>query len=334
MDKNVGRQSGKFDQWLLDALLASPTKGIVGRGQFRVLSALRQVRLRISDPLVRFRLYQMQLLLPLSHELPFYKRALPEYALNLGRVVATVQQKYPNLTMIDVGANVGDSVAIVRAKANVPILCVEGEEHFFRLLAANTSCLDDIELEQAFLGAAGDQVIAVHSEQGTARISLGAAANGINTRTVEETIFRHPRFAKSKLIKLDAEGFDCRIICNELEFLTISRPVLFFEYHPPLCALVGYDPSIVFGELARAGYAVLVVYKNVGHYLRTIDLKDGLALRELHEQISGKEGFCDMAAFHEEDTDIAQALVHEELNLTTQVEQPGATEPRMAARIV
>jgi hypothetical protein len=43
--------------------------------------------------------------------------------------MALTQAKYPNLTMIDVGANVGDSIAIVRV--DVPILCVEGEDHFF-----------------------------------------------------------------------------------------------------------------------------------------------------------------------------------------------------------
>lgn len=37
-----------------------------------------------------------------------------------------VQQKYPDLSLIDIGTNVGDTVAIVRQDAHYPILCVEG----------------------------------------------------------------------------------------------------------------------------------------------------------------------------------------------------------------
>jgi FkbM family methyltransferase len=39
--------------------------------------------------------------------------------------------------MIDIGANVGDSVAIVREQSDYPILCIEGNETYFQILEEN-----------------------------------------------------------------------------------------------------------------------------------------------------------------------------------------------------
>src|SRR5271166_5414436 len=137
MHENKALQVKNWDQWLLDTLVATGKDGVASRARYRVLCTIRQARLRFSDPLVRYRLGEMTLLLPLSHELPLYRRDLPQYSMNLGRIVAAVQAKYGNLTMIDVGANVGDSVAVVRAHADAVILCVEGEDQFFELLEVN-----------------------------------------------------------------------------------------------------------------------------------------------------------------------------------------------------
>jgi FkbM family methyltransferase len=302
-----------FSQWLLDALVVTPTDGTLNRARFRVLSVLRQFRLQISDPLVCFRLGKLSLALPLSHQLPLYRRAIPQYSSNLGRVAVLAKQKYPGLTMIDVGANIGDSVAMVRACASFPILCVEGEAQFFKLLKANTSGLPNIELENAFLGAAGDRVKAVHVARGTAWIELGPASDGIPTHTLAEAISRHPSFNAVKFLKLDAEGFDCRIISCESQFLVQNRPVLFFEYHPPLASAAGYDPFPVFGRLRELGYSVVMIYENTGRYLLTLELDRSSALEDLHHYFAEQGGFCDIAAFHAEDSDIAKDLRNLEL---------------------
>jgi FkbM family methyltransferase len=331
MGENKALRTGKLDQWLLDALVATPRKGILSRGRFRALSALRQGRLRFSDPLVRFPIGQVTLILPLSHELPLYRRTLPEYGLNLGRVVESVHQKYPKCTMIDVGANIGDSVAIVRAHAHIPILCVEGESRFFLLLEANTRNLDDVKLEHAFLGADGDHAKAVHVERGTARIELGAGTGRATMRTLGQVVSRHPRFSMAKFLKLDAEGFDCRIICCETEFLSVNNPVLFFEYHPPLCAVAGYDPFPVFTQLAEIGYSLVLIYENTGRYLLSARMTQRKVLEDIHHYFAKMSGFCDVVAFHSEDLDIAEAIRNSELGLPRQRSEAGCVDPEEVA---
>ena len=315
MDKTFSLHVKKHDQWLIDTMIAIPKRGKANRVRFRALSAVRQARLRFSDPLVCFRMGELRLLLPLSHELPFYRRNLPDYAMNLETVVIIVHAKYRNLTMIDTGANVGDSVAVIRAVARVPILCIEGEERFFRLLRVNTMNLVDIELEQAFVGAHGDQIDAVHAAHGTAHIELGTPAGGkLRTHTLSEAIDRHPRFAGSKLLKLDVEGFDCKIISSESRFLARNKPVVFFEYHPPLCKLAGYDPFPVFMSLAKIGYSVVAIYENTGRYLFSVELNQRRVLEDIHAYLVRIGGFCDLVAFHSEDRDIAESVRKRELD--------------------
>ena len=319
MQESKAIQVNKWDQWLLDTLLATRKDGAASRARYRVLCAVRQARLWFSDPLVRYRLGEMTLLLPLSHELPLYRRDLPQYSMNLGRVVAAVQAKYRNLTMIDVGANVGDSVAVVRAHADAAILCVEGEDQFFELLRVNTGELEDLELEHAFVGCENDQVSAVHVARGTASIELGtgSGAGQLTTQSLREVINRHPRFAKSKVLKIDAEGFDCMIISCEASFLSQNKPVLFFEYHPPLCAAAGYNPFPVFLQLSEIGYGVVMIYENTGRYLLSVALSQWNVLEDIHHYFTKMGGFCDLAAFHAEDLDLAEDLRKAELGQRT-----------------
>ncbi len=297
-----------FDQWLLDVLLDTPSNSPVGKGTYLALRAVRQLRLALSDPVVIFPLGSCRLCLPLSHELPFYKKRFPEYARNLGRVSFHVSQKYPNLTMIDVGANVGDSVAVVRMFSEHAILCIEGEPRFFKLLAQNTRNLRDLELEQTFIGAAGDHVSGIHREPGNAQVRLGPGPTQASICTLSEVLARHPRFASAKLLKLDAEGFDCKIIAAEAEFLRCNKPVLFFEYFPKSCETAGHQPFAVFPQLRELGYFALLIYQNFGNYFMSLSLDQVDSLLDLHDFLVDLQGFCDVVAFHREDLDIAAAV--------------------------
>jgi FkbM family methyltransferase len=294
-----------FDQWLLNALLTTPINGRVSRAKYRLLRGIRQTRLCFSDPVVTFEMESCHLRLPLSHELPFYKRTFPHYAQNLGRIAFHTWQKYPDLTMIDVGANVGDSVAVVRMSSDLPILCIEGEPRFFQILEENTRKLPDIELDQTFLGVKGNSIRGIAVERGNACIHLGSGPSRANICTLSESLARHPRFASSKLMKLDAEGFDCKIIASEPELLQRNKPVLFFEYFPESARNAGYKPFSVFPFLCKLGYSTLLIYQNVGRYFMNLNLNQINLLKDLHCLLVELRGFCDVAAFHKEDQDIA-----------------------------
>lgn len=294
-----------FDQWLVHALSNGPAGHLPGRGRYWLLRVIRKMRLGLSDPIVSAPMCGHRLQLPLSHELPIYRTLFPGYAANLGRLSAEVKRKYPNLTMVDVGANVGDSVATVRMFADPPILCVEGEPRFFLLLRENTRQMPDVELEHTFLGATGDHIRSVNVQRGNAQVLLGPAPGANPICTLGEVLARHPRFASSKLLKLDAEGFDCKILASEIQLLKQNKPVLFFEYYPQSAEMAGQDALQLFPLLSQIGYSVLLIYRNIGKYFMTLNLDNASSLEDLHCFLVDLGGFCDVAAFHEEDKDIA-----------------------------
>jgi len=297
--------TARLDQWLLDAALNIPINGLPNRARYRLLRGIRHLRLFVSDPLVNFPLGAYNFRLPLSHELPFYRRKFPHYASNLGKVSFHARCKYPDLTMIDVGANIGDSVAIVHSYSDHPVLCLEGEPRFFRLLKENTRNLPAVEIEQTFIGAPGDHVGSVDVRLGNAQVRLGPTPGQTSICTLSEVLARHPRFASVKLLKIDAEGFDCRIIAAETKLLTASKPILFFEYYPRCSELVGQEAFPVFATLSSLGYSTILIYQNLGSYFMSLALDQVEALQDLHQFIADQGGFCDVVAFHNEDLEIA-----------------------------
>ncbi len=223
-----------------------------------------------------------------------------------------VQQKYPDLTLIDIGANVGDTVAIVRQDAHFPILCVEGSTAYLPLLHRNVDNLRDVEIEPAFVGAtSGPDAASLsggwrHRAPGDRRCRLGRRSRcAVSTKSS-----RHPRFDAAKLLKSDTDGMDCQIIAGAADHLATVRPALFFEYDPDLTARAGATAIRVFDVLQAVGYRYALVYENFGDLMFLLDLGDKRLVSDLDAFFSGHGGsrYADICAFHETDTDLALSL--------------------------
>ena len=77
---------------------------------------------------------RFELVLPTDHMLETYKRKFKLYDWILGEVARLVTAKYPDATAIDIGANVGDSAAVLSRHGDMPILCIEGHPTFITFL--------------------------------------------------------------------------------------------------------------------------------------------------------------------------------------------------------
>lgn len=268
----------KLAQRALDGILRGSPETPVGRARLKAAIEARKLLIRLGDPAVRFRLGGVDLLLPLSHELPFYRTDHPLYGEAVGRIAARLGGP-----VVDIGANVGDTAAIVRAHSGVPVLCVEGDDDFFRLLERNAGQLGDVELERAFVRGSKPRSPSARVERGrgTARLVDG---NGLTT-PLATILEAHPRFAAPALIKLDTDGMDVPIIMANVDLLEQLKPALFFEYDPHL----GADPD-VFATLCYKGYDRALVFENTGEYRETLDLADTGRAHELHRRYTGHGG--------------------------------------------
>jgi len=286
----------------------------------RVWFRLEKMLVKWGDPLVSHRLGRFTIKLPLSHALPRFHLIFPQYSLNLGRIGAAMVNKYADLRAIDVGANVGDSVAIMRQGATYPILCVEAEDAFFRTLSENARQFSDLVLVKGYLGEADTELAGkLDASHGTANLN-STSGERVQVQTLSTLMRQYPEFEGAKLLKIDTDGYDNKIIRGAVEFLKRARPAVFFEYDPYFLSLQKDDGLSIFPLLRGLGYHQLLVYDNFGTLAETIELSDETGLVKMHQRQVGHGGakYVDLCAFHADDDDVFQTLRHSEAALGAQ----------------
>ncbi|MET8948673.1 FkbM family methyltransferase [Streptomyces sp. NPDC004542] len=264
-----------------------------------------------GDPLVTCRIAGHDIVLPLSHDLPVILSASPHYAQNLARLTAMTAAARQDLTIVDIGANVGDTAVLMRAAATAPILCVEGDELFLDLLRRNVEHLPDVEIEEAYVATADDtgRVHTVVRQAGTA--TLVPPTSGPRParpfRSLPAVLGSHPRFSSPGLVKIDTDGADPGIIVANGELLARARPVVFFEFAPLWAARTGDEnPYRAVTALAEAGYRGALVYAHTGELLLLTRLTEPHVWKDLgrYTLAHGNGSYYDIAAFHTDDAEL------------------------------
>src|SRR5947207_5918789 len=99
-------------------------------------------RMGLRKPRPRYALIgQYRIRLPLNSQWPHYRSAFNLYDTALGRIAAILKAKYPALHAIDIGANVGDTCALIRQYAEISVLCVERDPILLPILMENVGSL-------------------------------------------------------------------------------------------------------------------------------------------------------------------------------------------------
>lgn len=301
-------------QWLFEILTTFPTKR-EGRYSRKVAQALSSVAARslsraLHDPIVNYPVHGARLAMPMSHALPRILLRHPDYSANLGRIADALFSKYPNLTMIDIGANIGDTAAIIRKTLPIPILCIDGDPTFFQLLKRNVRQWKDIELEHSYVGAKSGTIPArMNSRDGSGHLTIDSHQQ-TDVKGLLDIIKLHPRFLSAKLLKLDTDGLDTIIVKGAVNFLCAAQPAIYIEYDPFF--FLRHDPSgfDVFECLRRAGYETALFFRNTGEIHAEVSLVDEESLHELHEECSNQGGkrYFDICFFHRRDIDLSRAI--------------------------
>ncbi len=294
-------------QRLLDAIASERTDG----RRLRLVIRLRRMLLRVADPIVEYPWHGSTLRVPLSHDLPLHRRASPRYSFNLGGTAALVQKKYESLTVVDVGANVGDSALLLTATVGCPILCVEADDVFAPLLRSNVAAYPQIVVEESFIGCRDSDVALDTRIGGTARLRSGTGAKGLKTVSLSAVLEAHGDFRSSKLLKIDTDGWDVEVLRGAEAYIRAIKPVIFFEYDPHSLELAGEaDAGFgTFGMLSDWGYEAGLFFDNFGDFMIGVDLSARDELSDLHRRVATRraELYWDVVVFSEEDRDIFDA---------------------------
>ncbi|RZU41356.1 FkbM family methyltransferase [Edaphobacter modestus] len=307
--------------------LVSNTKrrrpGPLRRGFFTLT---RKMLGRSGKRYVRFNLADSEILVPLGHDLPLIRSAFPRYSSNIARLCGYMSKKYTDLHLIDIGANIGDTVAIIRQQSRCPILCIEADEYYFNILSENLrrANLQPVQTVRAFVGTyTGELKGQLAPVAGTAHFE-SHQEGVLKTIKLSQLMESFPQFRNSKILKIDTDGFDCSILRAELDWLRKTKPMIFFEYDPFFFQNQPYDGNRIFEDLSQAGYTFAILYDNVGDYLTSVDFQrdlDILADVQNYFIARAKREYLDIAAFHHEDREIAEFIRKQEAEFSLRSRQ-------------
>jgi len=198
---------------------------------------------------------------------PFIARTIKTFNNPLVQLVyESHRSKKKTMSIIDVGASIGDTALLIFA--NCPgmvrnIYCIEGESEFFRLLEDNM---------RNFLNVKPFRVM-LSSENGVSkklvRIHAGTASS-IGEGTVEtlslDTLIIKENIRDIDILKIDVDGYDGKVLLGARKFLRKNSPSVIFEWHPLLCKNAGTSPHNHFKVLAHAGYSCFVFFTKLGEF--------------------------------------------------------------------
>jgi len=283
-----------------------PTSGIAGflRRRLRATFPHRRVVRDVQG---------VSLVLPWEHKLPDYVEMFPDYGQNLVELARRLAVQSAPLSVIDIGANVGDSALQIVAATDAMVLCVEADDYWLGYLRENVRGEPRITTAPVFLSTA-DDVFAVTPVRsgGTSRFEVGAKASSsppvLSPVQLRESF---SDFESVRLIKSDTDGFDTRIVPGAAAAWSKNRPVLFFEFDPQLTRMAGEpNPGALWGELAALGYNEYAVWDNFGQPLGRLGSNHVEEVQGVLDDTLESRGYhyWDVAAVHESDVLGLQAL--------------------------
>lgn len=237
------------------------------------------------------------------------------YSRNLARLAKYIEHKYTTYSIIDVGANIGDTVALVRsAGVNQHIYSIEGEPTYFKMLQTNLEQFENVTAYEAFLGEKNEtQTIATEVSLGTARLSQQSNRQ-IKVQKLSSLVETN-HIKNIKLLKTDTDGFDFKILRGSFDLIQRDKPVLFFEYDATYLEEQGEDGTAMFKQLQDLGYHKLMYYDNFGKFLIGINAHDTALIQQLYNYMRKQEGafpYYDVAVFHQDDDELADWIMAQE----------------------
>lgn len=270
------------------------------------------VRDNWPDRKVRREVQGVTLTLPWSHRLPDYAKVGPEYGQNLVHLAALLQQNDRPLTVLDVGANVGDSTLQILNATDARVLCVEADGYFLDYLKLNVGDDPRVTVDGSLLIATEEPSVQMAPVRvgGTTRFEPGQSTHTAPTVSTSDLRRRNPDFESLRLAKSDTDGYDVELMPAIATTWSDSRPVLFFEYDHHLSRVAGNDPLAVWPSLAALGYTSVAVWDNGGRPLGRLGIEEIAGVAHILDESLGSRAqhYWDVAVVHGQDQQGLEAI--------------------------
>ena len=263
---------------------------------------IRRLFIRIlNDPACSVTAHGRTLQLPLSHELPTYLKLLPLYDSLPGRLSSFLHNKQGSLKCLDIGANVGDTIAALFQGENDLFLAVEPDLKFNRYLRENWSVPNVKIVDLICSSYSGSGKYKMDQKFGTASFRLDMHGTEFKTTTLDDLLVENPEFANPDLIKVDTDGNDFAVLSGAKQTLT-GQPAVLFE-----CDVFGNNHYVEdclesLAMFKAAGYRSMLVYEKFGYPMGRYELQDLAHFKELlFYQLTKRFTYFDILLMKEQD---------------------------------
>lgn len=251
-----------------------------------------------GDAVVRTQTNGQRLFCDFSHKLPFYQKEYPLYDRQLAKLCGFLHEINGRpLNIIDVGANVGDTVLNIGLK-DAFYLCVEGNDYYAKYIKKNLSRYQ-YALERCYLTDAENQKsFSVETANGTARLVSSESLQNVPMATLDRIINDKYGDFRFDLLKVDTDGFDFRVLRGSVAFLKKETPLVFFEWDRELWEDQGEKPMEVMSFLSTLEYDNCILFDNFGAFFHVLSVNDEDLLSKyiLNTHGEGKPFYYDVLA--------------------------------------
>ena len=247
----------------------SPYVGRIWRTAWKMASD------RFSGP-VSTNIHGQRAIVNFGHTYALFARRFPHWNEPLIELVyqSHASVKMP-ITVIDVGASIGDTVMLLESNCGEMIsayFCVEGDPEFFSYLRQNLAALNKAFAFGALLSDAEGPIAGLVRTTNLGSASAQGAT--LAEATTLDALLTDRQLGPGAVLKIDVDGFDGRVLRGARNTLSERRPAVVFEWHPVLCRESGNSPLEHFDVLREEGYTRFVWFTKYGcfsHFMRGVD---------------------------------------------------------------
>lgn len=223
-----------------------------------------------------------------AHQLPFYQKHFPLYDRQLAKLCTFLhKQLHRTINIIDVGANVGDTVLNIGQK-DAFYLCIEGNKTYSKYIKSNLRKYK-YSLEEVFLNDNDtSNNYNIEASNGTGHLVHAKEQDkGVRPITLDSLLANKYINKKIDLLKIDTDGFDFKVIRGAKQCLQKWHPLLFFEWDKAFCKEQGEDPLSIFLILDELDYKECILFDNFGNVFANVDTNNTALLKSYIDNTIG-----------------------------------------------
>jgi len=179
------------------------------------------------------------------------------------------------VTAIDIGANIGDTVAAFMISDANRFLAIEPNAHFRQYLDKNhEKSRNVVSIAVLCSSISAGTCVVVKEQFGTACIETSTDGAVMKQYTLDEIITTLPEFNQANVLKIDTDGYDLKILLGARSFIERNQPAVLFE-----CDAFSNDQYLeeffsCISLFRECGYRSFLLYDNCGYFMGEYVLSD------------------------------------------------------------